>query len=338
MIVISYGTRPEIIKIFPIIHELNNRNIPHIKIFTGQHPDLVKDITYLIGGHDLSIDIDRNRSLNDLLATIIKKISPLITNSKCVIVQGDTTSALGVALAAFNLNIPVCHIEAGLRTNDLDSPFPEEGNRQIISRITKYNFAPTSIAVDNLLKEGIEKDKIFLTGNTIIDACKSFGNEIEYSNKVIITLHRRENFKIIEELLLDINDIALNNKDIEFVYISHPNPNVKSKLGILKSKNINIIEPMSYEDMIELISKAKFIISDSGGLQEESTAFSKRILIVRDNTERPEVVTSGFGIIGLPNLKYNFDIINNDYKINKDSPFGDGRASKNIVDILEKIK
>lgn len=252
--------------------------------------------------------------------------------------QGDTTSALGVALSAFNLKIPICHVEAGLRTNNLDSPFPEEGNRQIISRISNYNFAPTDISVQNLLNEGISKDKIFLTGNTVIDACMSFNKNIEYSNKILITIHRRENFKIIENILSDINKIAEENKDLIFIYISHPNPNVKSKLNILKSDNIKIIEPLSYKDMIEMISKVRFIISDSGGLQEESTAFNKRILIVRDNTERPEVIESGFGIIGLPNLKEKFNIINNNYLIENKSPFGDGKSAINIVNILEKIK
>lgn len=338
MIAIVYGTRPEIIKLFPIVSELNKRGIKYKKIFTGQHPDLVSDISHLIGNHDIVINIDRTRDLNGLLSSVIKEISKYINGCDCVVVQGDTTSALGAAISSFNLSIPVCHVEAGLRTNNIESPFPEEGNRQMISRISSYHFAPTVESVNNLLKEGIDKNKIFLTGNTVIDACQSFGHKIEYSNKVLITIHRRENFKNIDSILEDINNICSENKEIEFLYLSHPNPIVRNKLYLLESNNITISDPISYEEMIKNISKCRFVISDSGGLQEESTSFNKRILIVRENTERPEVVESGFGIIGLPNLKKNFDIIKNNFIINEKSPFGDGKSSKIIVDILEKIK
>jgi UDP-N-acetylglucosamine 2-epimerase (non-hydrolysing) len=344
MILIAYGTRPEIIKLFPVIRELQKQNVPYKTLFTGQHYELFDDFKDIIDTPDFIIEhLTKGRNLNELTAHIIKEADPILAKNDItnVVVQGDTTSALALALTAFNRSIKVSHVEAGLRTYDKTSPFPEEMNRQAISRIATYHFCPTVNCYNALVKEGI-KNNVHITGNTVIDACKSYNFEIKYDKKILITLHRRENVDTFNKLFTEINNIASEYTEYEFIFPIHPNPNVQKHKNLLTSSNIKVIKPLGYYDMLKTIAECMFVISDSGGIQEEVTAFKKGVIVCRNTTERPETIDAGFGVLlGDRNLKDIFDemIINpDDYinYVNKLLPvYGDGRASEKIVNIIK---
>ena len=333
-ILICYGTRPEIIKLSPIINVLIKNQINFKTVFTGQHTDLYNDVKDLIPKPDYHLSIMKsNQSLNDILIQISKSFVPII-NKECpdiIIVQGDTSTVSTCALNGFYAGIDIGHVEAGLRSYDLNSPFPEEANRQLVSRISKFNWAPTKIAVNNLKSEGLSN--VFLTGNTIVDACKKYNFEIKYSNKILITLHRRENFgeKIIK-LFKELNYLASKYKDLKFIFPMHPNPNIQKHKNILK--NVEIINPLGYSKLLELLSEVKFVISDSGGIQEECASFNKKILVCRNNTERPEGVEAGFAKIIGTNLLDNFDWANDNCVWKGKNPYGDGDASLKIIQSL----
>ena len=334
-ILICYGTRPEVIKLSPLINLLNKQNKINCRtVFTGQHTDLFNDVKDLVPKPHYKLSImKKNQSLNDILINISKGFIKILNNFNpdIVIVQGDTSTVLVCALNAFYSNIEVGHVEAGLRTFDLTSPYPEEGNRQLVSRISHYNWAPTDIAFNNLKKEGLQN--IFLTGNTIVDACKAFNYKIKYKNKILITIHRRENFgdKIIK-IFQELNELAIIYPNLNFIFPMHPNPNIQKHKKILS--NINIIQPLKYPQLLKLLSEVKFVISDSGGIQEECASFKKKILVCRDNTERPEGIDSGFAKIIGTNLIENFDWANNNYKWEGKNPYGDGNAAQNIIKSL----
>ena len=333
-ILICYGTRPEIIKLYPVINILKEKKINHSTVFTGQHTDLFDDVKDLIPNPDYKLSImKKNQTLNDILCRISEGFINILDNLKpdIVIVQGDTSTVLTCALNAFYANIDIGHVEAGLRTFNLSSPYPEEGNRQLVSRIANYNWAPTKIAFNNLKKEGVKN--IFLTGNTIVDACKTFNYKIKYNNKILITLHRRENFgdKIIK-IFKEINQLATIHNDLEFIFPMHPNPNIQKHKSLLSK--ITVIKPLKYLDLLKLLSEVKFVISDSGGIQEECATFKKKILVCRENTERPEGIDVGFAKIIGTNIIDNFDWANNDNRWNGINPYGDGTAANQIIKSL----
>ena len=333
-VIICFGTRPEIIKLFPIINELKNRNINFKTVFTGQHTDLYEDVKDLIPNPDYKLSImTHNQSLNDIIIGITENFVKILKdeNPDIIFVQGDTSTVLSCALNAFYENIEIGHVEAGLRSFNLKSPYPEEGNRQLVSRIANYNWAPTQIAFNNLKNEGISN--IYLTGNTIVDACKSFNYKVNYEDKILITLHRRENFgERIVKIFNELNELAIIHKNLEFIFPMHPNPNIQKHKAILK--NVKIIKPLKYPDLLSLLSKVKFVISDSGGIQEECASLHKKILVCRDNTERPEGVDAGFAkIIGTDLIK-NFNWANDNPKWHGENPYGDGDAAKKIIDSL----
>jgi UDP-N-acetylglucosamine 2-epimerase (non-hydrolysing) len=321
---ICFGTRPEYIKVKSLIN-----NLPNIKTcFTGQHKDLLNNVNV-----DYHIEFKESFSsnrLNDIIIHILKNtyIFDKIDN---VIVQGDTTTALAIALSAYNSNIKVIHLEAGLRTNNIYDPFPEELNRQLISRITNIHLCPTINNKKNLLNENIIESKIFVVGNTGLDNITK--DDCEYTNKILITLHRRNNLPIIKDWFKVIDNIAFNNPNIEFILPIHPNPEVKKYKNTLK--NVNVIEPLSHEDIIKIIKKCKFIISDSGGIQEEACFLNKKIIICRIDTERPEVLENHGVLCKTPDeLPSIFNEINNNYIVNAECPFGDGNSYKKIIQIL----
>jgi len=333
-ILICYGTRPEVIKLSPLINILKQKKINCSTVFTGQHTDLFDDVKDLVPKPDYKLSImKKNQSLNDILFGISKEFVKILNNSNpdLIIVQGDTSTVLTCALNAFYSNIDIGHVEAGLRTFNLSSPYPEEGNRQLVSRIANYNWAPTKIAFNNLEKEGLEN--IFLTGNTIVDACKAFNYKIRYNNKILITLHRRENFgeKIIK-IFKEINQLAKIHNDLDFIFPMHPNPNIQKHKELLS--NVTIINPLKYPDLLNLLSEVKFVISDSGGIQEECASFKKKILVCRDNTERPEGVHAGFAKIIGTNVIDNFDWANENYKWDGINPYGNGNAANQIIKSL----
>jgi UDP-N-acetylglucosamine 2-epimerase len=331
-LLLTYGTRPEYIKIKPLILELSERAINFKTLFTGQH----KDIANFGADYNFQMtDLVQNR-LNNVISNCLSIPEEFFYNITHVLVQGDTTSALGIALNAFNRKIKIIHLEAGLRTYDFDNPYPEEANRQLISRIADINLCPTNINMNNLLSEGIGKEKIHVVGNTVLDNLINYKKECEYTNKVLVTLHRRENHDMIKDWFTEINDLAKTFPELEFILPIHPNPNVQKHKNILT--NIRVIEPLTHNELLTILVKVKLVITDSGGLQEECSFFNKKCLVCRKITERPESIGTHSFIVESPNelvRVFNNHIIN--YKVNFPSPYGDGEASKKICEILKKI-
>ncbi len=317
-----------------MIREIKKRNLQFKTVFTGQHRELYEDVKDLVPTPDYHLSIMKeNQTLTDILSNISLKFGEILKNESpdLLIVQGDTSTVAVTALIAFYEKIPVGHVEAGLRTYNLESPFPEEGNRQIVSRFAQYNWAPTEWAANNLKDEMV--NNVIVTGNTVTDACLNFNFPIRYENKVLITLHRRENFgeKMIT-LFSELETLAVKYPELEFIFPMHPNPNVQKLRGLLE--HVTIINPLGYSAMMKLLSSVKLVISDSGGIQEECAAFGKRVLVCRDTTERPEGIDAGFAKLINTNILQNFDWANNNPQWKGKNPYGDGNASKIIVDSI----
>jgi UDP-N-acetylglucosamine 2-epimerase (non-hydrolysing) len=325
-ILFCLGTRPEWLKIKPILNVMNPND--YDLFFTGQHEDLLKDLNFK---YKVKVINNKNR-LDDIISSCMLNFPD--ENYDYVLVQGDTGSALGCALAAHNRKIKLIHLEAGLRTYDLKNPYPEESYRQVISRISDINLCPTELSKKNLINEKVS-GKIYVVGNTVLDNLIDFKEKTEYSNNVLITLHRRENHEIMKEWFLKLNEIADTYKDLNFILPIHPNPNVQIYKNIL-NKNIKVIDPLSHNDLIDLLITCKFVITDSGGIQEEATFFNKKTIVCRITTERPEAIDTGHLFLcktpnELSNLVY---ITNQNYYINNECPYGDGHSSKKIIKIL----
>lgn len=328
-ILISFGTRPEYIKVKSLIDNLPKHNIEVKTVFTGQHMDLLKNIN-----HDYSFDIIHysNNRLNDIICSIMK-YSDIFKGFDYVLVQGDTTSALAIALSSFNNGIKVIHLEAGMRTFDKYNPFPEEMNRKLISSIAEIHLCATENNKNNLIKENI-LNNINVVGNTGLDNIDKSG--CHYGNIVLVTMHRRENHDIIDQWFKELSKIAEKYSDLEFVIPLHPNPNIQKHKNLLK--NIKIIDSLCHKDMIDLMKKTRFVISDSGGLQEEASFLNKKIVICRKVTERTEILGTHGILCKYPSKLENIiSQVYNNYKIDKDCPFGDGYAWKKILKILEAI-
>jgi UDP-N-acetylglucosamine 2-epimerase (non-hydrolysing) len=329
MILVSFGTRPEYIKIKPILRALRG-HINYKVLFTGQHPDLVSNVQEDV----ITLDIDDGDNRLDSIVASVMGQGHVFEGVDSVMVQGDTTSAFAIALAAFHRNIKVIHLEAGLRTYDLKHPYPEEFNRQAISRIADINLCPTEINYTNLLDEKVS-GKSFIVGNTVLDNLVDVN--VSYSNNVIVTMHRRENHYWIDQWFGAIDDIAANNPDLNFVLPLHPNPNVTKHRNILK--NVEVIAPVPYEKFMKMLAECKFAITDSGGLQEEMAFFNKMCIVCRKETERK----MGLGVFSHlcykpENLYGLFWIINENYRSAEGvgCPYGDGESSKRIVQILKE--
>jgi UDP-N-acetylglucosamine 2-epimerase (non-hydrolysing) len=252
------------------------------------------------------------------------------------LVQGDTGSAFGCALAAFNRQLKIYYLEAGLRSYDLHHPYPEEGYRQMIARIADVNFSPTQLSANNLIKEKVNGD-IHVVGNSVLDNLVDFGDP-SYENFVLITLHRRENHHWMDKWFTQLNELAISNPDLEFILPIHPNPNVQKWKHLLT--DVNVVEPLDHMDMIYHIKKCKFIISDSGGLQEEGSFFNKKVIVCRETTERPEGLHTGhLHLCKKPSdLKRLFGNINNNPYICEPCPYGDGNTSEKVLKILRDEK
>lgn len=330
MILITYGTRPEWIKVKPLIIEMDKQNIPYKTLFTGQHKDLAPKNSDFI--HEM-IDLNSNR-LNSIINNCLNIDDDVFNNIDYVLVQGDTSSGLGLALASFHRKIKIIHLEAGLRTYDFNNPYPEEMNRQLISRLANIHFCPTVYNKNNLILEGIDDSKIFVVGNTGLDNLLELKNECKYGNKVLVTLHRRENHDKIEEWFNEINKLAKSNPNLEFILPIHPNPNVIKHKHILT--HVKIIEPLSHDELIKILIECKLVISDSGGIQEECSFFNKKCIVCREITERSEANHKTNFIIKEPKyLKPMFDNLIDNYKADYECVFGDGRASIKICEILK---
>lgn len=359
-IMLVFGTRPEAIKMCPLVNELKKRpSLRTVVTVTGQHRqmlDQVLDAFHVVPDYDLSIMKDK-QTLFDITSSILNSIKRVLEEVKpdVVLVHGDTSTAFVTALACFYMQIPVGHVEAGLRTYNIYSPFPEEFNRQAISIISQYNFAPTELARQNLLKEGRKAETIYVTGNTAIDALKTTIRhdythpELEWasgSRLIIITAHRRENLgSPMYKMFRAIRRVMEEHLDVKAIYPVHMNPAIrKAAKEVLGDCNrIHIIEPLDVIDFHNFLARSYIILTDSGGIQEEAPSLGKPVLVMRDTTERPEGIKAGtLKIVGT-----NEDTIYNNFKElleNKDAynamaqasnPYGDGLACQRIADVLE---
>jgi UDP-N-acetylglucosamine 2-epimerase (non-hydrolysing) len=332
MYLFCYGTRPEMIKMFPLIDIFDKKTIPYKTLFSGQHKDLFEQFKNYLPTPDFIMEtMEKEQSLNKLSSKIFAQIDMIdLSGITYVIVQGDTTTAYILSMSAFNKKLKVVHLEAGLRTHNKYSPFPEEMNRKLISGIADIHLCPTEIAVKNLQKEGITKN-VYLVGNTIVDAFKLMSNdkkELEQST-LLVTLHRRENRDKMYILWDQLNLIAKTKK---IIYIVHPSLN---EAHTYLDERIIKLNGVCYEDMVELIKQSEGIITDSGGLQEEAVCAGKKVLICRDTTERPETIESGWGkLVGtkiLENIGFLYEKKTKDNILK--NPYGTNVCEK-IISIL----
>jgi len=324
-ILICIGCRPAEIKVRSLVAHL-----PNVKtLFTGQQSDLVKDTNF---DYKLKIDgINENR-LNDIVCSILKH-NNILKGFDYVLCQGDTCTTFSICLSAFHNKVKVIHLEAGLRTHDIQSPFPEEGYRCMISRLATINLSPTKKNMQNLLREKVP-GKCYVVGNTGLDNINKEG--CVYGNKVLITMHRRENHNLMHLWFTVLSNIAKKYSDLEFIIPLHPNPNIQKHKHLLK--NINVIDPITHEDCIKLMKECRFIISDSGGIIEESSFLNKKMIVCRTSTERPESLGVHSFLCPSPNqLEKMVDEVYDDYEVNAKCPFGQGNSWKLIKKILENL-
>lgn len=365
-----FGTRPEAIKMAPLVKAIEkNEHFQSIVVVTAQHREMldqVLDLFQIKPDFDLNI-MKNNQSLTDITANVLTGLNEIFDEVKpdLVLVHGDTTTTFTASLAAYYKQIQVGHIEAGLRSGDIYSPFPEEGNRRLTGCLANFHFAPTTGAKENLLQENIPGKNIFVTGNTVIDALLetvnlSNKNSIEKkvnfpcsitgdNDKIIlVTAHRRENHgKPLENIFKAILDIHRDFRDIKIVFPVHKNPKVRDLANKMLSgkERIFLVEPMEYEEFSYLISKAHLVLTDSGGIQEEAPALGKPVLVLRENTERPEAVQAGTVELVGTNSDFIYKSVKKlltqsesyDKMAKAVNPYGDGKASQRIVKALELI-
>lgn len=360
-VMLVFGTRPEAIKMCPLVKELKTRDNIDVKVcVTGQHKEMLQQVLEcfeVVPDYNLEIMKDK-QTLFDITTNIISKIKPVLEKEKpdIILVHGDTTTTFVTSLCAFYMQIPVGHIEAGLRTYNLYSPYPEEFNRQVTGIIAKYHFAPTEKAKQNLLNEGKDENSIYVTGNTAIDALKTtvkkdYYNEIfdwvGNDRLIMLTAHRRENLgKPLENIFNAVNKISKEYNDIKIVYPVHKNPIIREIANKIfeGNKKIKLIEPLEVLDFHNFLAKSYLILTDSGGIQEEAPSLGKPVLVLRDTTERPEGIEAGtLKLVGTEeekiynNIKLLLDNYTEYEKMSKASnPYGDGFASKRIADIIIK--
>lgn len=359
-IMLVFGTRPEAIKMCPLVNELKTRkNLEAVVCVTGQHRqmlDQVLEAFHVEPDYDLSI-MKQKQTLFDITTNILNGIKGVLEEAKpdVVLVHGDTSTTFVTALACFYLQIPVGHVEAGLRTYNIYSPYPEEFNRQAVGVISQYNFAPTELSKNNLLTEGKKTETIFVTGNTAIDALKTTVREdythpeLEWakgSRLIMITAHRRENLgEPMKHMFCAIRRVMEEHPDVKAIYPIHMNPVVRETANAILGDNekIHIIEPLDVLDFHNFLSRSYLILTDSGGIQEEAPSLGKPVLVMRDTTERPEGIAAGtLKLVGTEEevIYQNFKLLLEDEteyaKMSTASnPYGDGLASKRIADILE---
>lgn len=359
-ILVVFGTRPEAIKMCPLVMELNkHKNIQCVVCLTGQHKEMLNQV---IDAFNIQVDYNmnlmkKNQSLEFITANVITKMKSILDNEKpnLVLVHGDTTTSVAAAIAAFYHHIPLGHVEAGLRTYNMNSPYPEEFNRQVVDLISEFYFAPTEKAKENLLREGKRSSNIYVTGNTVIDALQttvkeSFQHDIlnwcGEDKLILLTTHRRENIgTAMENIFMAVNKITSQYRNVKVVYPVHRNPQIRTiaEKMLAGNENVKMVEPLDVCTFHNIMSKSYLILTDSGGIQEEAPALGKPVLVMRNTTERPEGVMAGtlklvgtneedivreVGILLLDCVEY--------MKMSKaNNPYGDGHASERIVSIIE---
>lgn len=370
-VLLIFGTRPEAIKIVPLIKEFKRYDCFNVKIcVTAQHREMLDQV---LNFFDIKPDFDlnvmsHNQTLTNITSKILNGLDEIYKLYKpdVVLVHGDTTTAMVASISAFYNKVKIAHIEAGLRTNNIYSPYPEEANRQIVGVLANYHFSPTNLSKENLIKENKNDKDIFVVGNTVIDALlntidiiendndkknkiiKEIEKEYKFSGRkfILVTGHRRENFgQGFVNICEALKEIAWQNPNIDIVYPVHLNPNVQEPVNkiLANLNNVFLVKPLKYEIFVYLMSKCYFIITDSGGIQEEAPTFNKPVLLMRDNTERPEALDVGaIKLVGADKdfiIKSANELINNINDIyksmsNVQNPYGDGKASERIIEIL----
>jgi UDP-N-acetylglucosamine 2-epimerase (non-hydrolysing) len=374
-IMLVFGTRPEAIKMAPLCHKLmDDRDIKTYICITGQHKDMLEQVMKIFNlKADFNLDIMQpQQDLVDITSSVLIKMREVLEISKpdLVLVHGDTTTSLATSLACFYMGIKVAHVEAGLRTYNLASPFPEEFNRQVTAKISNYHFSPTNLSKQNLISEGINEEKIIVTGNTVIDALQLISSNIDndedlyqqitsklYNNIlfnldqekfILITGHRRENFgSSFENICKAIRELALEHPKMNFIYPVHLNPNVQAPVNkfLQGIKNIYLLKPLEYQDFVFLLKRCFIVLTDSGGIQEEAPSFGKPVIVMRDTTERPEAVDAGTVKLVGSSKNMIISTINDllssqelyDLMSRSHNPYGDGKASIRIIDFLKKV-
>ena len=375
-IMLVFGTRPEAIKMAPLVHALKSEPtfFDTTVCVTGQHREMLDQVLQtfdIIPDIDLDL-MDRNQNLFDITSSVLRSMHDVFNQFQPnkVIVHGDTTTAMSTALAAFYSKLPIGHVEAGLRTYDLESPFPEELNRQMVSKTAKWHFAPTELSRQNLIDEGIAKPNIVVTGNTVIDALQwvlqqinerpalrsqlvsylSQNLDFEWQNKrfILITGHRRENFgEGLSEICNSIKKLAVLHTDVHFVYPVHLNPIVQKQVYSILSglPNVHLIGPLSYQPFVYLLQYCYLVLTDSGGIQEEAPSLGKPVLVTRETTERTEAVDAGTVRLVGTNYHRIIEAISSllenteDYQMisHATNPYGDGNACIRIVNFLKEM-
>ena len=359
-----FGTRPEAIKMAPLVQELNSRpdKIQSLVAVTAQHREMldqVLDLFNIVPNYDLNI-MQTGQTLYDVTTRALNGLKDVLIdcNPDLVLVHGDTTTTFVAALAAYYRQIPVGHVEAGLRTHNKYSPFPEEMNRHLTGALAEYHFAPTQKSMQNLLKENVNIDNIFVTGNTVIDALKAtvkenyvfsdpLLNKIDFGSKrvLLVTTHRRENLgEPMRAIYQALKEIVETHPDVEIVFPVHMNPAVRRVVNEVLGNipRVHLIEPLQYEPFINLMQRSYLVLTDSGGLQEEAPSLGKPVLVLRDTTERPEAVEAGtVKLVGTDRqivLSVTRELLNNvkAYQSMAEAvnPYGDGLASKRITDFI----
>lgn len=356
-ILVVFGTRPEAIKLAPVIKELARQGISHKVCITSQHHEMLAPFLKLF---DVRVDYDLgimkpDQDLYHITTEVLEKLRGVLQTERpaVVVVQGDTTTALAAALAAFYSKIPVAHVEAGLRTGCRYSPFPEEMNRCLIDHLSELLFAPTERSRQNLLAEGISTEKMIVTGNTIVDALLAITSDARFQRLeppalipikrrlILVTAHRRESFSKLSNICQALRHIAENNEDVEIVYPVHLNPNVREPVHRFLDgvKHVHLVNPLEYLPFLKLMQQAYLILTDSGGIQEEAPTLAKPVLVMRDITERPEGIDVGVAkLVGTKAER----IIQETQRLLEDTsqyqkmvsginPYGDGQAAERIV-------
>lgn len=374
-ILIVFGTRPEAIKMAPLVKHFQkySQKFETAVCVTAQHREMLDQVLQLFDiepQYDLNI-MKPNQDLFDISTKIITSLKPVLKefNPDLVLVHGDTTTTFSASLAAFYAGIPVGHVEAGLRTGNKRAPFPEEMNRKLTGAIADIHFSPTNASKENLIREGVCINDIYVTGNTVIDALLSVVEKVRNDNflrekfsrdfsfldvnkkLILVTGHRRENFGTgFENICHALADIAENNSDVEILYPVHLNPNVRKPVSdILEKrnlKNVHLIDPVDYLPFVYLMDRCYLIITDSGGVQEEAPSLGKPVLVMRETTERPEAVKAGTVLlVGTERkkiVKETIDLLKNKEKYQSMSkahnPYGDGKAAEKIVEIIKNFK
>jgi UDP-N-acetylglucosamine 2-epimerase (non-hydrolysing) len=327
---VVYGTRPEYLKVKTLIGLSDSID----SLFVKQHTDI---IDFGVFDHSIQVEDSCRNRLNSIFQQVFLKAEGIISKYDNVVVQGDTATVAAISLVAYHLKKKIFYIEAGLRSFDWENPFPEEGYRQMVSRIATVNLCPTELSAQNLRNEGV-LGAVHIVGNTILDTLSEYKCNTGYSNKVLITLHRNENLKILPQWFAALNKIASSHPSLEFLYPVHPNPIIVKEAQ--KLDKITLLEPLEHDAFLKILKDCCFVISDSGGIQEEGSFLNKRVIVCRKTTERPEAIESGHLILcGAPSdLEKTVEMVVDNFTINARCPYGDGKSSKKISKIISEYE